>query len=256
MKHGVFVDKPRPGQTLASVILKAIEGDCMREWTKEMADALHRHAPILTTDPVLQALLGRRNVDPRYWREPHATELVHPASITVSTPVVPATAPKIETRELSVPALDEPEPTKSALHDVAIISEPDHANSASDNTEVLETFDNDKHDEEAPDKFSLSSEVSVEASGNNYTAPLCALLPPPEFLSLSLRATTSVPPLGHAPVSPYAYLSASFAVLCSKFAFCQRERDFVCQGLCVLAHKSFFERPQPEPPPLLPELCC
>ena len=107
MKHGVFVDKPRPGETLASVILKAIEGDYMREWTKEMADALKRHRPILTIDPDLQALLGREGVDPRYWQEPYAAAQVPSEPVTAPPPVVPSTAPKVETvASLSLPTIN------------------------------------------------------------------------------------------------------------------------------------------------------
>ncbi|CAK7269607.1 hypothetical protein SEPCBS57363_003687 [Sporothrix epigloea] len=99
MKHGVFVGTPRPGTTLATAIFEAVEGDYQPKWTKEMAAAMVRYGPIRTIDPDLQSFLGRKNVDPRYWREPDATESVHPASITASTPVVPATAPEIENRE-------------------------------------------------------------------------------------------------------------------------------------------------------------
>ncbi|CAK7563676.1 MAG: hypothetical protein SEPTF4163_001550 [Sporothrix epigloea] len=103
IKNGVFIGKARPGATVASTVLKVAEEDDMLKWTKEVADATTRFGLIRTTDPDLQAVLGRDRVDPRFWRESTATVQVLSVPATAPLPVVPATAPKVEIRDCPRP---------------------------------------------------------------------------------------------------------------------------------------------------------
>ncbi|CAK7568387.1 MAG: hypothetical protein SEPTF4163_006375 [Sporothrix epigloea] len=88
VKNGVFIGKARPGATVASTVLKVAEEDEMPRWTKEMADATTRFGLIRTTEPDLQALLGRDRVDPRFWLESFATARARFAPSTVPTSVI------------------------------------------------------------------------------------------------------------------------------------------------------------------------
>lgn len=109
MKRGVFVERPPPGTTIASMVLKAIDGDYMPEWTKQMATTVARYRPIRTMDPDLQAFLGRENVEPQFWHESRATTQASAVPSSTSEP-----APPVSTVSDIDPSVTSTEPLFSA----------------------------------------------------------------------------------------------------------------------------------------------